>query len=195
MPANTARRMAPDMNDRDEWQVRYEDLSRRYEDLRHDAAEVVRENKAIRNAPDMAGRPLAGVFQVLLAVLVLGRLAIFEFVQHGGTEAKVIGIASSVLFCAGSIVLLFVWIRLVWEEIQWLAIVQYVLVFVLMLVSVRVLDDGALLSGDFHAGATHPILAAAIGVLTFLFAASPLALLAVHGVWDALANMFKKGGA
>jgi hypothetical protein len=195
MPTNTARRMPPDLNERNEWQVRYEDLLERHEDLRRDAADVVRDNKAMRNDPDMAGRPLAGVFQVLLAVLVLGRLAIYEFVQHGGGDAKVIGVLSSVLFCGGAIVLLIAWIRMAWEEMQWLAIVQYVLVFVLILVSVSILDDGALLSGDFHADATHPILAAVIAVAAFLLAASPLALLAVCGVWDALTSMFKKGGS
>lgn len=193
MPTNSTRRMAPDLNDQDEWQVRYEDLSRRYEDLRRDASEVVRENKAMRNEPGAMGKPLASIFQVLLAVLTLGRLAIYEFVQHDGTEAKMIGLVCSVLFSGGSIVLLFVWIRMAWEEMQWLAVVQYALVFVLILISVSVLDDGALLSGDFRARATHPILAAAIAASTFLLAASPLAVVAVSGVWDVLTGMFKKG--
>jgi hypothetical protein len=195
MPANAARRMAPDMNDRDEWQARYEDLLKRHEGLRRDAAEVVRENKAMRNDPGMMGPPLAGIFQVILAALVLGRLTIYEFVQHAGTKAHMIGTICSFLFCAGSIVLLFKWIRITWEEMQWLAIVQYLLVFVLILISASVLDDGALLSGDFHADATHPILASVIAVLTFLLVASPLAPLAVHAVWDILTGMFKKGSA
>lgn len=193
MPTNTARRMAPDFNNQEDWQARYEDLLEHHEDLRRNAADVVRENKAMRNSRGQMERPLAGIFHVLLAVLAVGRLIVFELVQHGGTEARVVGVLSSVVFGVVSIVLLYNWVRMAWEEAQWLAVVQFVLVFVPILISLSVLDDGAFLSGDFHADATHPMLATVIAVSAFLLAASPLELLVVQWVWNLLAGMFQRG--
>jgi hypothetical protein len=194
MASRAERRSAPGIPEPHEWQERYEDLSQRYDDLRRSAEEVVRDNHAMRNETSIPGQHFAGAFQVLLAVMILGRLALFEFVQHGGTTANLLGVFLTLLFLGGTLVILSVWARIVWEEFQWLAVVNYVLVIVMGLISLSVLDDGALFRGEFRADAIHPILAALIAVLTCLLAASPLAILVVSGIWDALANIFKDGG-
>jgi hypothetical protein len=194
MASRAERRTAPGFPEPNEWEQRYEDLSQRYEDLRRSAEEVVRDNRAMRSEAPVPGRHFAGAFQVLLAVMILGRLALFEFVQHGGTTANLLGVLLTLLFLGGSIVILSVWVRIVWEEFQWLAIVNYVLVIVMGLISISVLDDGALFRGEFRADAIHPVLAALIAILTCLLAASPFAVLVVTGIWDGLANIFKERG-
>jgi len=160
----------------------YEDLRERYEFLRANAEEVVRENKALRNQGAPRARSTAGVFLVLVAFVVVGRLALYSFVEDGGTGTQFIGNVTDVLFAAGSALLLYSWVRAEWAEIAWLAVPKFVFVFVMLLICTSVFSNGALLQGDWSAPPTHPILASLIAVVTLSLAASPLAIVAVSSI-------------
>lgn len=194
MATRTERRYAPELNQQGDGQDRYEDLRQRYEFLRANAEEVVRENKALRQQAPAAPQSLAGAFLILLAFVIVGRLAIFQFVQDGGATADTVGLISNVLFGAGTVVLLFVWARTEWGEIEWLAIPKFVLVFVALLFAGSVFSDGALLRGEFKAPATHPFLAGLIAIVALLLAASPLAVMCVRWILHSLQNLFGAGG-
>jgi hypothetical protein len=194
MATRTERRYAPELNQQGDGQDRYEELRQRYEFLRANAEDVVRENKALRNQGGGAVRSTAGVFLILIAFITVGRLALYQFVQDGGNAADTVGLISNALFGAGSLLLLFVWIRAEWAEIAWLAIPKYVFVFVALLIAGNLFSDGALLRGDMKAPATHPILAGLIAITALLLAASPLAVLAVRWVLHFLQNLFGNGG-
>ena len=180
MVTRTERRAAPDLNQRSDVHDRYEDLVQRYEALRTNAEEVVRENKSLRKRGDPAARSTAGVFLILLAFLAAGRLALYMIVEDGGTTANTLGLILNVLFGGGSLLLLFAWVDAEWKEVSWLAVPKYVFVAVMLLVCASLLSDGALLRGEWSAQATHPILAGLIAIVALLLAASPLAVVAVR---------------
>jgi hypothetical protein len=161
---------------------RYEDLRERYDFLRANAEEVIRENKALRNQTAPSARSTAGVFLILVAFIVAGRLALYFFVENAGTGAHAIASLSDILFAAGSALLLYAWVRAEWAEVAWLAVPKFVIVFVTLLICASVFNDGALLRGDWSASPTHPILASVIAIVALSLAASPLAIVAVSSI-------------
>jgi hypothetical protein len=192
MATKTERRMAPMPNRHDDVDDSYDDLLQRYELLRTNAEEVVRENKSLRNERT-SYRSTAGVFLVLLAFVIAARFAIYEFVQDGGVTAGTIGTLSNVLFCGAAIMLLFAWAAAEWEEIGWLAVVKYAFVLVTLLFAVSEVSDGALLQGHFSAKATHPLFAGLVAVAALLMGASPLAVAAVKSIMAFLNDVLGGG--
>ena len=183
MGLRTERRVNAEPDGTDE---RYEELWERYESLRTDAEQVVRENKALRNQRQSNLRSTAGVFLILTAFVVAGRLAIYLFVENGGTGPEVIADLSDLLFGAGSALLLFAWVKAEWAETAWLAVPKYVFVFVMTLFCANVVNGGALLRGDWDAPPTHPVLAGLLAVAALTLAASPLAVVAVNSALRAV---------
>ena len=188
MSVRTERRAAPDL------QGEYEDLLHRYENLRTNAEEVVRENKMLRQQPSADMRSTAGVFPIILAFMVLGRLSLHLFVGDSGSEGGPLGVLVNLLFAGGAVVLLIVWVRAEWVEISWLALPKFVLALVPLLVAASTVSDGALLHGDWRAPATHPILAGLIAVIALLAAASPLAVAVVSMVLRRLNDLVSGSG-
>jgi hypothetical protein len=193
MAVRNERRSTPEMNQRGDGQDPYEDLRQRYEFLRANAEEVVRENKELRKQAPGVPQSMAGAFLILLAFVIAGRLAVYQFVQDGGTTADTVGLISNLLFGGGSVLILFVWARTEWGEIEWLAIPKYVLVIVALLFAGNLFSDGALLRGEFSAPATHPFWAGLIAIAALLIAASPLAVLVVRWTLHFLHRIFGGG--
>lgn len=192
MALKTDRRITPMPNRRTDADGSYDDLLERYELLRTNAEEVVRENKALRDGKD-SHRSTAGVFLVLLAFVIAARFAVYEFVQDGGVTAGTIGTLSNVLFCGAAVMLLFAWSAAEWEEIGWLAIVKYAFVFVTLLFALSEVSDGAILQGHFSAKATHPLFAGLVAIAALLLAASPLAVAAVKSIMTFLNDVLGGG--
>lgn len=192
MATRAERRVSPDF-DPDQ---RYEELLERHERLRADAEEVVRENKALRDQQTPPLRSTAGVFLILLACLIVGRLALYQFVEIDGNASAALSVLTNLLFAGGSVVLLVMWVRAEWEEVVWLAVPKFTIVFVLLLFCADVVSDGAILRGEWRAELTHPILAGVIAIAGLLMAASPLAVLLVRGALQLVNNgLGGKGGA
>ena len=123
MPMKTERRVTPDFNEHADIRERYQDLVDRYQSLRENAEAVVRENKALRQRTPSIPQSTAGVYLVLLAVVILGWLAIFRFVEDGGTGVGIACLVWNFLFGAAAALLLFAWVVDEWKEIAWIAIV------------------------------------------------------------------------
>jgi hypothetical protein len=196
MPRNYRQRAEPE----DDAEARYDDLLERYEFLRSNAEEVIRENTALQNQAVPAPQPpapvirsTAGVFLVLLAFLVLGRCALFAFVQDWGMRESGAGTIFNLLFGPAAVLLLAVWVRAEWKEIAWLAAIKYIFVFVMLFLCTEILDGGALLSGDFDTTPTDPIAATFLAVVSLFFGASPLPVRIVRWLMRFLNAVFGGG--
>ena len=174
MPGKSERKYSPDVNDYADLRQAYDDLFERHENLKSDANTVAREYQAMRNDGTAMPHSTAGLFLVLAACLVVGRLVLYQFVEDAGSSAHIEGLISDVLFAAGSGVLLLSWVKSEWQEIRWLAVPKFVFVFVMLLICASTESGGALLDGDISAPAVHPIIAGLMAIATLLLAASPL---------------------
>ena len=113
-----------------------------------------------------------GVLLVLVAIVILARLALYAYAEDWGTKAPVEGLLSNIVFGALAVVLLVAWAHAAWMAMQWLMIPNALTVLVALVLCASAISGGALLDGVMGVAPVHPGRVAVAAIAAVLFAAS-----------------------
>lgn len=137
---------------------------------------------------------VAGVFLLLIALLIAGRMALYAWAESWGARAHIEGIVSNAVFGIGAVIILIVWVDAEWQAVRWLMIPKAITIFVSVVICASAISGGALLEGVAGGSPVHPGLVALLAVAACLLAASPFWVWALRSTMRFLNNPMKAFG-
>ena len=113
-----------------------------------------------------------GMFPVMLAMLILGRMVIYVFLEKMGAQLPLLGMICNALFGIAAVLIIYKWVGVGWAIIEWLMIPKLEVVLVALLTAAHIFTGGRIWHEAVLAPAANPYAATVLVLVAVLLTAT-----------------------